>query len=123
MLLLELRIGALHGLESGDLARRAGGRGFAEPPAEGALPHVLPPFREHERVDLERGGDALHLEPGLMTEANGRQLELGAIAPNLSWTGTSHLTPPELGGSVYQTGARSTDSFNHLLGSSLAPSV
>ena len=56
--------------------------GLRRAPAQAAVARVLPPLREHEGVDLERGRDGLHLDPGLLTQPDRGELKLVAVA----WT-------------------------------------
>ena len=76
---------ALECLESRQLARRPDRRRFRSTAVQAPLARVLLPLREHERVDRERGRDRLHLNPRLLTQADGRQLELVTIAPHRAW--------------------------------------
>ena len=90
MLLLELGVLPLEGLELGDLPCRPGGRGLPRLPAQPAVTRVLPPLGQHEGVDLERRGDGLDLDPPLLTQANRGQFELVAVLPDGSWPGSGH---------------------------------
>jgi len=63
-------------------------------------------------MNLERGGDRLHLHLRLLTQANRGELKLVAIPVNLPWTGSWHDTSSSLGESVHETGARAAVSFS-----------
>jgi hypothetical protein len=65
--------------------------------------------------NLERGSDGLHLNPGLLTQANSSELKLVGVAPNFAWPRSWHDTS-SLGESVYETGASSLVSCNVRLG-------
>src|SRR5207247_11413243 len=81
--LLQERMRTLELLQPADLAwRRHVDRGPALPP-QPPLAHRLPPPREHERVNVERGGDRLHLHPALSTQPHGGELELRTVFLNL----------------------------------------
>ena len=86
MLLLQQRMGLLERLELRDLARGTWWRARRRPPADEALPHILPPLRQHERMDLQRSGDGLHLQPRLLTEPDRRELKLVAVLPYCPWS-------------------------------------
>ena len=43
-------------------------------------------------MDLERRRDRLDLNPGLLTQTNGRELKLVAVLVDLSWAGSRHDT-------------------------------
>ena len=81
MLLLEERMLALECLESRQLARRPDRRRFRSTAVQAPLARVLPPLREHERVDRERGRDRLNVNAGFLTQPDGGELELIAVAP------------------------------------------
>jgi len=49
---------------------------------------------KHERMNVERGGDRLHLHPTLPAEAHRSQLKLGTVFLDLLRTGARHKTPP-----------------------------
>lgn len=76
----------LERLELRDLTRWTGRQRFRSSPAESAVPQILSPLRQHERVDLQRSGDRLHLHPWLLTQANGRELKLVAVLPYCPWS-------------------------------------
>src|SRR3989442_13528855 len=78
MLLLQERMRALERLEPTDPPRR-GHLPRPPLPAEDPGAHFLPPPRQHERMNVERGGHRLHLHTTLPTEAHRGQLELGAV--------------------------------------------
>jgi len=92
MLLFEFRILPLERLQLRDLASWARRRCFRWSSAESTVFQVLPPLREHEGVNLECGGDGLHLNPRLLTQANGCELKLVAVSVDLPWTGSWHDT-------------------------------
>jgi hypothetical protein len=113
MLLLKQRVRSLERLELRDLTRWTGRQRFRSSPAESAVPQILSPLRQHERVDLQRSGDPLHLHPGVLTQANGRELKL--VAYFRTFRGPDRGiedTPYWLGGSVYKRGARTFVSFS-----------
>src|SRR5262245_23735440 len=58
------------------------------------FPELLPPPRQHERVDVERVGDRLHLDPWPMTQLHRRALELDPVLLRLLRARSAHLTPP-----------------------------
>jgi len=62
MLLLQERMRLLERLQLGDLARVTRRRCFRRSPAQPTVARVLPPLRKHERVDLQRQRDSLHLQ-------------------------------------------------------------
>ena len=68
---------------------------------EPALPKLLPPARQHERVNVERLGDRLHVDPRAVTELDGRAFERHAVLLRFfePARGIGHLL--WLGGSVY----------------------
>ena len=84
MFLLELRVLAFEGLQLRDLAGRSRWRCLRDCPLGGDPSFAsLPPLREHEGMDLQRRGDGLHLNPGLLTQANSGELQLVAVAERL----------------------------------------
>src|SRR6266571_8849860 len=94
MLLLQERMRALELLQPADLAWRGHvDRGPALPP-QPPLTHGLPPPREHERVNVERGGDRLDLHPPLPTQPHRGELELRTVFLNLLRTGSWHRHLP-----------------------------
>src|SRR5881396_2353488 len=115
MLLLQKRMGALERLEPSDLPRRRQPHHGHALPAQHAVPRLLPPPRQPERMNVERGGDRLHPHPTLPAEAHAASLNSALY----SWTffgparGTRHL--PLLGGSVYKSEAGSPASSKRLL--------
>src|SRR5439155_1439781 len=70
MLLLQKRMGALERLEPSDPPRRRQPHHGHALPAQHAVPRLLPPPRQHERMNVERGGDRLHPHPTLPAEAH-----------------------------------------------------
>src|SRR6266581_2250838 len=103
-------------LQPADLAwRRHVDRGSALPP-QPPLAHRLPPPREHERVNVERGGNRLDLHPTLPTQPHGGELELRTVFLNLLRTCAWHRHLPLLGGSVYKSEGGFPVSFRRLLG-------
>src|SRR6266571_1596715 len=118
MLLLQERMRALERLEPTDLPRR--GHLHRPPlPAEDPGAHFLPPPRQHERMNVERGGHRLHLHTTLPTEAHRGQLELGAVFLDFLRPCARHRHLPLLGGSVYKSEGGFPASFERLLGRSL----
>src|SRR5437588_887838 len=59
------------------------------------LAHRLPPPREHERVNVERGGHRLDLHPTLPTQPDGGGLELHTVFLNLLRTRSWHRHLPQ----------------------------
>src|SRR6266705_1031329 len=115
MLLLQERMRALERLEPTDLPRR--GHLHRPPlPAEDPGAHFLPPPRQHERMNVERGGHRLHLHTTLPTEAHRGQLELGAVFLDFLRPCARHRHLPLLGGSVYKSEGGFPVSFKPLLG-------
>src|SRR5438034_10468592 len=94
MLLLQKRMVATERLESADLPRRRQAYHGHALPTQQAVPRLLPPPRQHERMNVERGGDRLHLHPTLPAEAHRSQLKLGTVFLDLLRTGARHKTPP-----------------------------
>src|SRR5687767_11897459 len=83
MLRLEQRVLPLQLLEASALLfepRRHHGLG---PASQSPIPQILPPLRQHERVDLERARHGLHLEPRLLAELHRRDFELCTVLLNL----------------------------------------
>ena len=107
MLFLQERVLPLEHLELDDLARRPGGCGLRQAPAQSAVADVLPPLRQHERLNVERGGDSLHLQVRLVTQPHRRELEVPAVLGDPTGSGPGHVTPQSLGRSVNESGARS----------------
>src|SRR5213595_909413 len=104
-------------LQPADLAwRRHVDRRPALPP-QPPLAHRLPPPREHERVNVERGGDRLHLHPALSTQPHGGELELRTVFLNLLRTRSWHRHLRWLGGSVYKSEGGFPASFKRWLDS------
>ncbi len=86
---------------------------FGARPRSRPVPHVLPPLRQHERMNRQRGGDRLHLDPRLLTQSHGRELELLAVPAHRTRSRSRHPdTPASLGGSVNTSGARTFVSFS-----------
>src|SRR3954453_15807039 len=106
MLLLELRVLPLEHLELSDLSRGSGRWRFVGSSSQAAVLHVLPPLRDHEGMNLERGSDGLHLNPGLLTQVNGGELKLVGIPSDVTRSRSRH-DPSSLGESVHETGATS----------------
>src|SRR5439155_9231081 len=119
MLLLQERMRALERLEPTDLPRR--GHLHRPPlPAEDPGAHFLPPPRQHERMNVERGGHRLHLHTTLPTEAHRGQLELGAVFLDFLRPCARHRHLPLLGGSVYKSEGGFPVSFKRLLDGAFA---
>ena len=97
MLRLQERVLPLEDLELDDLARRRGRRCLRQAPAQRTVADILPPLRQQERVNVERGRDRLHLEIGLLTETHGRELEVAAVLVDPTGSGPGHVTPLSLG--------------------------
>src|SRR2546426_3682182 len=115
MLLLQERMRALERLEPTDLPRR--GHLHRPPlPPEDPGAHFLPPPRQHERMNVERGGHRLHLHTTLPTEAHRGQLELGAVFLDFLRPCARHRHLPLLGGSVYKSEGGFPVSFKRMLG-------
>src|SRR5690242_5460421 len=55
-----------------------------------ALARLFAPTRQHEGMDVKRGGDILHLDARELTEAYGSGLELLAVASGRSRTWLGH---------------------------------
>ncbi len=98
MLLLQESVLALQLLQSLDLtfARHLASPrfGLQAPGSEASLTELLPPAGKHERVDVERIGHGLHLDPGPMTELHRRALELDSVLLRLLRARSAHPTPP-----------------------------
>ena len=86
MLLLEERVRVLKRLQLFDLPDGSRRRCWSTAPPQDSVARILPPLRQHERVDLERRGNGLHLHPRLLTEPDRGQLELVGVATNRAWT-------------------------------------
>jgi hypothetical protein len=67
MLLCELGVPPLEALQLRDLAGGPRRGRFRRATAQAAVLHILSPFGEHERMNLECRGDGLDLNPGLLT--------------------------------------------------------
>src|SRR5437867_9668230 len=106
---------ALKRLKPADLPWRGQLHGHSLP-AEDPVTHFLPPPRQHERMNVERGGHRLHLHPALPAEAHRGQLELRTVFLDLLRTGTRHRHLLLLGGSVYKSKGGFPASFKRLLG-------
>src|SRR6185437_13509302 len=64
-------------------------------------------------MNRQRGGDSLDLNPRLLTQADGYQLELVAVLSGRARPCSRHRDTPELlGGSVHETGASTLVSCN-----------
>jgi hypothetical protein len=92
VLLLQLGVLPLELLQVSDLSRRPRWRRFRGPAAQATGFGLLPPLGQHEGMNLERGSDSLHLNPRLLTQANGGELKLVAVPIDLPWTGSWHDT-------------------------------
>jgi len=64
------------------------------PRSEASLSELFPPAGEHERVDVERIGHGLHLDPRPMTELHRRPLELDSVLLRPLRARSAHSTPP-----------------------------
>ena len=82
MLLLQERMRLLQRLELFDLPHRSGWRCRVRTSSQNAVARILPPFGQHEGMDLQRTSDRLHLHPRLLTQSHRRQLEFVAVPPN-----------------------------------------
>src|SRR6266568_821651 len=85
---------ALELLEPADLSRRGDMDRRSALPSQTPLTHGLPPPRQHERVNVERRGDRLHLHATLSTQAHSGELELRTVFLNLLRTGSWHRHLP-----------------------------
>ena len=61
------------------------------PSADEPLAHVLPPRRQHDRMDLQRRRDRLDLQARLLTQPIGGQLTLVIVLVQLSWSRSWHV--------------------------------
>jgi len=93
MLLGELRVFALEGLQLSDLASWPDRWWLRDSAAQSTLFHILPPFGKHERVNLECRRDGLDLNSGLLAQANRSELELVRVAPNFARPSSWHTSP------------------------------
>src|SRR2546422_11438278 len=91
MLLLQEGMGALERLESADLSRWWQLYCRRPPSAQHSVAHLLPPPRQHERMNVECRGDRLHLHPPLTTQPHRREFELRTVFLNSLRTGTRHI--------------------------------
>src|SRR5256885_1324559 len=89
---------ALELLQPTDLARRRHVDRRPMLPPQLPLAHLLPPPREHERVNVEGRGNRLHLYPALPTQPHGGELELRTVFLNLLRTRPGHSTLPSVRG-------------------------
>src|SRR5512145_311749 len=98
MLLLQESMLALQLLQSPDLALtwRLASPGFRleAPRPKASFTELLPPTREHERVNVECISDRFHLDPRPMTELHRRALELNPVLLRLLRARSAHPTPP-----------------------------
>src|SRR5262245_11087253 len=110
MLLLEHAVFTLELLQSPNLPHRSRLRSLLFRirglRAKTSFSELLAPSRKHVRVDVQRLGNCLDLNPGTIAQLHCRALELKAVAQGLLWTRSPHPTPPKLGGSVYRTEGR-----------------
>jgi len=90
VLLLQTRMRCLERLKLGDLTRGTRRRYRWELADDPPLAHITAPLGQHEWVDLKRTGDGLHLHPGLLTQADGTELERIAVLPNGPWPSAWH---------------------------------
>jgi hypothetical protein len=86
MLQLQARMRPLERLELFEFSHGAGRWSGPGASSQGADADILPPLRQHEGMDLECCRHGLHLNPGLLTQANGGQLELVRVAANGAWS-------------------------------------
>ena len=91
VLLLQLGIPLLERLQLRDLTRWTGWRRLDRPPADDPVANVLPPLRQHERMNFQRGCYRLDLHTGLMTETNRRLLKLVRVLVQLARAGSWHV--------------------------------
>src|SRR5258705_929796 len=112
MLLFQLGVLPLEHLELRNLPSRTRRRRFRGSSSQPTLLRILPPLREHERMDLKRGSDGLHLNPGLVTQANGGELKLVGVASDFPGPSSWHNTSSLLGESVHESGASSLVRFS-----------
>ena len=92
--MLQLGIPLLEGLQLRNLTGRARWRRLHRPSADDPVADVLPPLRQHEGMDLQRGRDRLDLHAGLMTETNRRLLKLVGVLVQLARSGLWHMELP-----------------------------
>ena len=92
MLLSELGVFPLEGLQLRYLTGGARRWRFPWLAAQPALCHVLPPLRKHEGMNLQGGSNGLHLNPRLLTQANRGELKLVAVPVDLPWARSRHDT-------------------------------
>src|SRR5215471_5036378 len=89
---------ALQLLQSPDLAgawsSRSAPSRFGGLRSQAPFPKLLPPARQHERVDVEGLGDGFHLNAWSVTQLHGRALELDPVLLRLLRARSAHLTPP-----------------------------
>jgi hypothetical protein len=107
MFLAQLGVLSFERLELRNLSDWSTRRSLLRPSSQAAFLRVLSPLREHERMNLERRRDGLHLNPRLLTQAHRSELKLVAVASNFPWPGSWHNTSALLGESVHESGASS----------------
>src|SRR3990172_7887177 len=84
-------------------ARAPPGAARAPAPPQPPVTHLLPPLRQHERVDVQRRRHRLHLEPRLLAQPYCRHLELPAVGSDLPRPCSRHAPSFWLGKTIYQT--------------------
>src|SRR5262245_40652000 len=123
MLLLQQPVLALQLLQPADLSNarslRPSWRHLRDPRPQTPFTKLLTPLRQHERVDVERLGHRLDLNPRSMTQLHRRSLELHSVPRRLLRSCSRHPTPPWLGGSVYFIEGRSAVGCTPWLGDPL----
>jgi hypothetical protein len=92
MFLAQLGVLSFERLELRNLSDWSTRRSLLRPSSQAAFLRVLSPLREHERMNLERRRDGLHLNPRLLTQANSGELKLVTVPMNFSWAGPWHDT-------------------------------
>lgn len=83
MLRLEQRVFPLQLLQTPTLATQYGRSNDAGSASKSTVSEILPPLRQHERVDLECMRHDLHLKAGLLAQLHRRDFELRAVLLNL----------------------------------------
>lgn len=90
MLLLQQGMGSLQSLQTLHLSQRGDLEGTPFAPQH-SIAYLLAPLRQHERMNIQRRCDRLHLNPRLLAQPHRRQFERETLLADLPWPGACHL--------------------------------
>ena len=90
MLLLQPRVRFLEQLQLRDLSHGTGAGRLRQLSSQSPVAIILPPLRQHEGMDLQRGGHRLDLSIRMLTQPDCRALKLGAVLPDRTRSGFGH---------------------------------